>query len=62
MSGIQFVLDDKGHKTAVLIDLKEYAQLWEDFHDSLLFRRRSREPRESLGSVKSRLRRQGKLA
>ena len=62
MGGIQFVLDDKGHKTAVLIDLKKHAQLWEDFYDSLRVRQRSHEPRESLDSVKNRLRRMGKLA
>ena len=30
MTGIQFVTDDKGRKTAVLIDLKKHARLWED--------------------------------
>ncbi len=36
MSGIQFVTDEKGRKTAVLIDLKKHKALWEDFHDGLL--------------------------
>lgn len=31
MEGIQFVIDDKGQKTAVLIDLKKHGELWEDF-------------------------------
>ena len=35
MKGIQFVLDDKGDHTAVIIDLKKHGDLWEDFYDSL---------------------------
>jgi hypothetical protein len=35
MEGIQFVVDDKGERTAVIIDLKKYSELWEDFYDSL---------------------------
>lgn len=55
MKGVQFLTDDSGHKTAVLIDLKRYAQLWEDFYDVALARERAAEPRESLASVKLRL-------
>jgi len=61
MSGIQFVVDDKGTKTAVIIDLNECADVWEDFYDSLIAHKRVNEPRESLHSVKKRLRRAGKL-
>ena len=61
MSGIQFVIDDKGAKSAVIIDLNKYAYLWEDFYDSLIAHQRRKEPRESLQSVKKRLRRAGKL-
>ena len=61
MSGIQFVVDNKGTKTAVIIDLSKFADVWEDFYDSLIARRRANEPRESLKSVKRRLRRAGKL-
>ncbi len=61
MKGIQFVTDDAGKKTAVLIDLKKHGTLWEDFYDSLVARERATEPRESLESVKKRLRKQGKL-
>lgn len=56
MEGIQFVTDDRGQKTAVLIDLKKYGELWEDFYDSLTARRRASEPRKSLASVKQQLR------
>jgi hypothetical protein len=61
MSGIQFVIDDKGTKSAVIIDLNKYADLWEDFYDSLIAHQRCKEPSESLQSVKKRLRRAGKL-
>ncbi len=61
MEGIQFVTDDKGRKTAVLIDLKKYGEQWEDFYDSLVAAERKNEPRESIESVKRRLVRQGKL-
>jgi hypothetical protein len=47
MEGIQYVMDDKGEKTAVLIDLKKHRQLWEDFYDAALVRERMNEPRES---------------
>ena len=35
MKGIQFVVDDQGEKTAVLINLQEHGDLWEDFYDCL---------------------------
>ena len=61
MEGIQFVVDDKGEKTAVIIDLKKYSELWEDFYDSLIARLRADEPRGSLESVKERLNQQSKM-
>ena len=59
--GIQFVVDGAGERTAVLIDLQEHGDLWEDFYDRLTANRRASEPRESLESVKARLREQNKL-
>jgi len=56
MKGIRFVVDDKGEKTAVLIDLKEHGDLWEDFYDKLIARSRDDEPRESLESVRKTMR------
>ena len=47
MKRTQFVTDDKGRKTAVLIDLKEHGKLWEDFYDSLRAHTRADEPRVS---------------
>ena len=56
MEGIQFVTNDKGQKVAVVIDLQKYGDIWEDFYDSLTARLRANEPRETLDSVKKRLR------
>jgi len=61
MDGIQFLTDRRGRRTAVLIDLQKHGELWEDIFDSLTARSREDEPRESLQSVKERLRRQRKL-
>jgi hypothetical protein len=36
MTGIQFVTDEKGRKTAVLIDLRKHRAIWEDFRDGLV--------------------------
>lgn len=60
MRGVQFLVDDDGEKTAVLIDLKKNAQLWEDFCDVALAKSRAKERRESLESVKRRLGLRGK--
>jgi len=56
MRGVQFLVDEEGEKTAVLIDLKKNAQLWEDSYDVALASSRANEPRESLASVKRRIR------
>lgn len=61
MKGIQYVMDEAGKKTAVIIDLKKHGYIWEDFYDSLTANLRTDEPRESFQSVKERLRKYGKL-
>ncbi len=61
MTGVQFIVDSQGQKTAVLIDLKRYGSLWEDIYDNMLAKKRENEPRETLQSVRERLKRQGKL-
>ena len=61
MSDIQYIVDDKGIKRAVIIDLDKFRDLWEDFYDSLIARSRADEPRESLNTVKKHLSRAGKL-
>ena len=55
MTGIKFVVNEKGNKSAVMIDLKRYGKVWEDFYDTVTSRKRKNEPRETLQSVKERL-------
>jgi hypothetical protein len=61
MKGVQFVVDERGEKIAVVIDLRKHRRLWEDFYDSAVARARREEPRETLAAVKRRLHRLGKL-
>ena len=35
MTGIQFITDERGRKTAAVIDLKKHKALWEDIEDVL---------------------------
>jgi hypothetical protein len=55
MEGIRFLLDEKGRKVAVQIDLDRHGELWEDMYDALVMREREREPREDWAEVKKRL-------
>jgi hypothetical protein len=43
MKGIQFVVDEAGNKKAVLIDLEEWGELWEDFYDLMMAESRKHE-------------------
>ncbi len=43
MTGIQFVTDEKGRKTGVLIDLRKHGAIWEDFWDGLVAESRRKE-------------------
>jgi hypothetical protein len=36
MQGIQFLVDSQGRKTAVVLDLEEHGELWEDIYDAWL--------------------------
>jgi hypothetical protein len=55
MKGVQFVVDEQGAKQAVLIDLREHGQLWEDFYDAMIAEQRTSEPTEPLEVVKRRV-------
>lgn len=61
MQGINYVTNEEGRRVAVQIDLKKYGEIWEDFLDILTAKKREGEPRESLSSVKARLKKKGKL-
>ncbi len=57
MPGVEFLVNDRGEKRAVLIDLKRHRALWEDLYDAYVVHSRRREPRESLAQVKRLLKR-----
>jgi hypothetical protein len=61
MTGIQFITDEKGRKTAAVIDLKKHKALWEDIEDVLVSRSRRHEKRIPLEKVKADLVKSGKL-
>ncbi len=61
MTGIQFITDEKGRKTAAIIDLKKHRALWEDTEDLLVSRSRQHEKRIPLEKVKADLIKSGKL-
>ena len=63
MRGVQYLVDDRGARRAVVIDLKKQGELWEDFYDRFVAESRRDEPRESLEAVKAKLaRRRGQRA
>lgn len=55
MTGIQYLTDEEGHKEYVLIDLKEYGAIWEDFHDGIIAEQRKNEPLVDWEEVKREL-------
>ena len=61
MTGIQFLTDEKGRKTAAVIDLKVHRELWEDLQDVLVSKTREHERGVPLAKVKADLIKRGKL-
>ena len=61
MKGINFVTNDENRKVAVLIDLKEHGELWEDFYDGLIAEQRKDDDLISLEQLKQELKNEGKL-
>lgn len=61
MTGIQFLTDEHGHKTAAVIDLKKHKALWEDIQDVLVSKSRRQEKGVALDKVKAGLIASGKL-
>jgi hypothetical protein len=61
MKGISFVTNDANKKVAVLIDLKEHGDLWEDFYDGLIAEQRKDDELISLDQLKQELKNEGRL-
>ena len=53
MEGVQFLVNEDGEKTSVLIDLAEWGDLWEDFHDLMVSRSRQDESEISWDDLKT---------
>ena len=50
--GIEFVVDARGRRKSVVIDLGRHRALWEDLFDAYVAQQRRNEPREPLSKVK----------
>jgi hypothetical protein len=44
MNGVNFVVDQRGRKKAVVIDLEQCESLWEDIHDIMVVNRADTSP------------------
>ncbi len=64
MKGVNFIMDDKNRRTAVIIELKTIEQHQEDVEDLLdiiVAESRKDEPKRSWEEVKKSLKKKGKL-
>jgi PHD/YefM family antitoxin component YafN of YafNO toxin-antitoxin module len=57
----QYIVDEKGRKTAVILPIEEYEELLEDLHDLAIIAERRDEPTISFEELKKRLRKDGVL-
>ncbi|OLE52717.1 MAG: hypothetical protein AUG51_16725 [Acidobacteria bacterium 13_1_20CM_3_53_8] len=61
MKGVRFVTDAEGRKVAVMLDLAEWGELWEDIYDNLIANQRADEPSMPLEEFEAELRAEGLL-
>ena len=57
----QYIVNEQGEKTAVILPIEEYQELLEDIHDLAIIAERRDEPTVTLEEVKQRLREDGLL-
>jgi len=55
LKGVQYLVDDLGKRTAVVISLEEWGEIWEDFHDVLVSESRKNEPTIAWETLKAEL-------
>ena len=55
----QFIVDESGEKTAVVLPLKDYEELLEDIHDLAIIAERREEPTISFDELEKRLKADG---
>jgi len=51
MEGVQYITDDDGMRKAVVIDLEQWADLWEDIEDIMYVRAHSDETRHPWAEI-----------
>jgi hypothetical protein len=61
MTGIRYITDEQGHKTDVIIDLKEHGQIVEDLLDMLLVKERKNEESVPFEEFVQQLKAEGKF-
>ena len=52
---VQYVVDEKGDRTAVIVPIGEYEELMEDLHDLAIIAERRQEPTVSFEELKKKL-------
>jgi hypothetical protein len=52
MDGLSYIVDEKGRKRAVVVDLNIHGELWEDVYDAMIAEERKAEERLSWESVR----------
>lgn len=57
----QFIVNPKGQKTGVVLDLESYRQLMEDFHDLRVIAERKSNPKLSAAQFLTRLKKNGRI-
>ena len=57
----QYVVDDQGNRTAVIVPARQYQKLMEDLHDLAVVAERRQEKPISFDAMKRRLRKDGLL-
>jgi hypothetical protein len=61
IKGVQFVTDTEGHRVAVVLDLREWGELWEDIYDNMVANKRLGEPASTLEEFEADLHKEGLL-
>ena len=57
----QYIVDGKGKKSAVILQIGEYEELLEDLHDLAVIAERKDEPKINFNEIKKRLKKDGLL-
>ncbi len=57
----QYIVNEKGKKTAAILPIEKYEELLEDLHDIAIVAERRDEPTITFGELKEKLRKDGLL-